>query len=86
MPFCVEGVDAKFGALEELGLSSEAIGSQIASKVVDDALWGLGPASIDRTEHVVAALTFGNTMEPIADAMGTPNAHDPTSQAMLAVL
>jgi hypothetical protein len=65
---------------------SHAIRPQGARKVINYVFWRLFPSSDESREDVVLSFASRNAVEPIANAMGAPYAHDTSCQALFPIL
>jgi hypothetical protein len=65
---------------------SHAIRPQGTCKVVNYVFWRLLPSSDESREDVVPSFTSRNAVEPIANAMGAPYAHDTSRQVLFPIL
>lgn len=86
MAFGVEVVNHELGVCEEICLADQAIWTQRAGEIIDDALRSARPTGVNGGEDVVSTLTARNAVEPVANAVRAPGSHYPTCESLFSVL
>src|ERR1700761_681384 len=86
MPLRVKVVNQELRLGEKFGFSSHAVWTKCASKVVNDSFWCCFPTGDQGRKNIISTFSFWNTVEPIANTMCTPDAHNSASQSSFPIL
>lgn len=82
---CVEVVNNKVRISKEVRLSEHAVWPKSTWKIIHHSLWCLGPSSDHSWKYVIPTLTFRDAMKAIANTVGAPGYHYPSSKPFLTV-